>query len=302
MASAEGPLPSPPPAGRLLDLCAGAGSARTEARGRRGMGVALALLLGAAPCLVGALLAPTAAGDAALAAAGAPGPAAISAAELAARVDPERALEDVRRLSGATPLCTTAGCITVTNRLTGSADLARATDYLAEELSSLGYGVSFETWTSMPWFDRNLFATSTGVVTPTDKVYIVAHVDGVGGCPNGRCPGADDNASGTAAVLELARALAELDTAPSVVFLFSTGEEQGCLGVNTHLASLSAADLASIRAVVNLDMVGYDSDDDGVMNLYYGDHAPSLALARRMEAAIVAAGLPLQPVIEPGCG
>jgi Zn-dependent M28 family amino/carboxypeptidase len=89
---------------------------------------------------------------------------------------------------------------------------------------------------------------------------------------------------------------------PTVTFLFSTGEEQGELGVQAYVRSLAPQDLGSIYALVNLDMVGYDGNDDDAMVLYYGDHAPSLALARTMQDAILSAGLPLAPAINPGCG
>lgn len=242
--------------------------------------------------------------DLALAAGGRPAagtPAAVVPAA-PAPIDPDRVLEDVRRLSGDVPLCVDGSCITVTNRLTGSTDLAQAMAYAVAAVREAGYETSWHDWTRGAWSDRNLIARRTGVVSPTDEVYVVAHVDGVSSCPDGRCPGADDNASGTAAVLEVARAFAHVPTERTVVFLLSTGEEQGSLGVKELVAGMSAAELGRIVALVNLDMVGYDGDGDRVMELYHEEHAPSLALAETMSETIRGAGLNLVPRLNPGCG
>lgn len=220
----------------------------------------------------------------------------------AAPIDPDRVLEDVRRLSGDAPLCVDGACITVTNRLTGSADLAQAMGYALAAVREAGYDTSWHDWTRGAWSDRNLIARRTGVVSPTEEVYVVAHVDGVSSCPDGRCPGADDNASGTAAVLEVARAFARVPTERTLVLVLSTGEEQGSLGVKELVAGMSDAELGRIVALVNLDMVGYDGDGDRVMELYHEEHAPSLALAEVMSETIRAAGLNLVPRLNPGCG
>lgn len=103
-----------------------------------------------------------------------------------------------------------------------------------------------------------------------DEVVIVgAHYDhlGFGGegslAPDAReiHNGADDNASGTAAVLEAARALAEgpaLDR--SVLFLAFTGEERGLWG-SAYFAREPTVDVSDAIAMINLDMVGRVTDD-----------------------------------------
>lgn len=73
--------------------------------------------------------------------------------------------------------------------------------------------------------------------------------------------GADDNASGTAAVIEIARRLAqgpELDR--SVLFLAFTGEERGLWG-SAHFVAEPTVDLERTVAMLNLDMVGRVADD-----------------------------------------
>ncbi len=68
-------------------------------------------------------------------------------------------------------------------------------------------------------------------------------------------PGADDNASGTAVVLELARTLAANPPRRSVVFVLFSGEELGLLG-SLHFVSNAPVALDSVQAMVNFDMVG----------------------------------------------
>lgn len=72
--------------------------------------------------------------------------------------------------------------------------------------------------------------------------------------------GADDNASGTAAVLELARVLSRRPPARSVVFVLFSGEELGLLG-SSHFVNQPLLPLERATAMVNFDMVGRLRDD-----------------------------------------
>jgi Peptidase family M28/PA domain len=89
-------------------------------------------------------------------------------------------------------------------------------------------------------------------------VVYTAHVDHLGVCPpvNGDnvCHGAIDNASGTASLLEIARAFAALPKAPrrSILFVFVTGEEMGLLG-SDYFANLPTVPRSAIAANVNID-------------------------------------------------
>jgi Zn-dependent M28 family amino/carboxypeptidase len=72
-----------------------------------------------------------------------------------------------------------------------------------------------------------------------------------------RAPGADDNASGVSALLEVARILSDVNTDHSIIFVLFSGEEQGKWG-STHYADLiDKADL-DLDLLINLDMVGFD--------------------------------------------
>jgi aminopeptidase YwaD len=118
---------------------------------------------------------------------------------------------------------------------------------------------------------RNVVALLRGADPTLRSEYVIvgAHYDhlGYGGegslAPDARevHNGADDNASGTAAVLEIARSLAEGPTPDrSVLFITFTGEEKGLWG-STHFVGDPTVDLESTVAMLNLDMVGRVVDD-----------------------------------------
>lgn len=225
----------------------------------------------------------------------------VSVWEMLGQVNEARVLDDLHQLTGEAPICVGGGCYTVTNRLTGSEGLQWAMDYIYTELVSLGYSVEFQNWSRSGRADRNVVARKTGVFSPTEEIYFVAHVDGVG-TGNERFPAADDNASGVIDLLELARIIRGHSFSRTVVLLFSTGEEQGTLGVKSYLAQLSPPESSSIKYVINIDMVGYDANGDGRMELWHGDHLPSLALAAVMSETISAYQLDLAPRFVVGCG
>lgn len=106
----------------------------------------------------------------------------------------------------------------------------------------------------------NIVAELKGSDPALRNQYVVytAHVDHLGICPavegDNVCHGALDNASGTASLLEIARAYASLPKPPqrSVLFVFVTGEEMGLLG-SDYYAHYPTVPLKSIVANVNID-------------------------------------------------
>jgi hypothetical protein len=86
-----------------------------------------------------------------------------------------------------------------------------------------------------------------------------------------------------------------------VVLLFSTGEEHGALGVRSYLDQLSRKELGTISYVIDVEMLGYDANRDGTMQLWAGDHPPSLVLAQTLSEIIAAYHLDLAPSVVTGC-
>ena len=107
---------------------------------------------------------------------------------------------------------------------------------------------------------RNVFGLLAGSDPRLrDEVVILgAHLDHLGRSDDLVHPGADDNASGVSAVLEIARAFAALPSRPkrTVVFAFWTGEEEAKFG-SGHYVRHPLWPLARTRAYVNLDMIGH---------------------------------------------
>jgi hypothetical protein len=90
------------------------------------------------------------------------------------------------------------------------------------------------------------------------RYYVVGHYDSRnsdGADGEGDAPGANDDASGTAVVMELARALADVELDATVVFLCTAGEEQGLYGARYHVESALARG-ENIHGVLSLDIVG----------------------------------------------
>ena len=91
-----------------------------------------------------------------------------------------------------------------------------------------------------------------------EAILLGAHMDHLG-MPNGVLhPGADDNASGVAALLEIARSLAAGSVRPkrTILFAFWTGEEEGKFG-SGHYTRHPGWPLATTKAYLNLDMIGH---------------------------------------------
>jgi Zn-dependent M28 family amino/carboxypeptidase len=105
----------------------------------------------------------------------------------------------------------------------------------------------------------NVVGTITGTVRPNQFIVVSAHYDHVGVRDGRVFNGADDNASGTAAVIAAAVAFARAAAAGerparSVLFALWNGEEKGSLGAEAFVASPEPA--RRVVANLNLDMVG----------------------------------------------
>jgi hypothetical protein len=91
-------------------------------------------------------------------------------------------------------------------------------------------------------------------------------------------PAADDNGSGTATLLELARVLAGHEFEYSIVFAFWDEEEQGLVGSAFHAGGLAANDVV-LRGVVNMDAISYDGNGDTKARIHARTIGNSLELA-----------------------
>ncbi|GGO49520.1 MULTISPECIES: M20/M25/M40 family metallo-hydrolase [Streptomyces] len=111
----------------------------------------------------------------------------------------------------------------------------------------------------------NVVATLRGSGSP-DRLYVVSgHYDSRASDPmdfTSDAPGADDDASGVAVVMELARVMAARRLAATVVFAAVAGEEQGLYGA-AHMAELYKRQKADVQGMFTNDIVGSPTADDG---------------------------------------
>jgi len=103
----------------------------------------------------------------------------------------------------------------------------------------------------------------------TDLIIIGAHLDSrnnVGSNTDRAAPGADDNGSGSAAALDIARVLSESSTRfhYSIELQWYCGEEQGLLG-SKALATEYKSKSKTVIAMYNIDMIGYTYPPDGIL-------------------------------------
>ncbi|MFO7863976.1 MAG: M28 family peptidase [Salinivirgaceae bacterium] len=101
---------------------------------------------------------------------------------------------------------------------------------------------------------QNVIATQTGAVYPNKFVVVGGHFDSTSS--DAEAPGADDNASGTAGVIEIARILSQMQFNYSIVYCAWTAEEIGLVGSGQWAEDAATAN-TEIIGYLNLDMIGY---------------------------------------------
>lgn len=154
------------------------------------------------------------------------------------------------------------------DRSSYGSELALSRSWIETKFSGLGLSVSAPAF-MMPGSSggqisvNNVIGKWTGTQYPDQWVIVGGHYDSrnsnISSTVN--TPGAEDNASGCAGVIELARVLVNFEPERSILFMCYAGEEQGLYGSKAHVLALQASgDLAKVKAVVTTDMIGYSAD------------------------------------------
>jgi Zn-dependent M28 family amino/carboxypeptidase len=137
-------------------------------------------------------------------------------------------------------------------------NLQAAADYITAQFATYGYAVQFHDYTILSKTARNIIAVKKGSSDRGDEIIVAAHYDS---CLN---PGADDNASGIAVLLELARIIVDSYTDCSIRFIAFTNEEPPFFHTETMGSRVYVKEAVKrrddIKAVIVLEMVGYYSD------------------------------------------
>jgi len=205
---------------------------------------------------------------------------------LQAEFDADSWVNWIELLSGAKPVEINGESYTIKTRYTeslfnGDPD-ARAFEFVHAQLALWGYEdqitlfaeeyrpVDFETET--PW--QNLIAVIPGT-DPTladQQILLTAHLDSINRETEeglGIAPGADDNATGVATLLEAARIFKDMSFKRTIKIIFFSGEERGLHGSQAYIAA-HADEMENVVGVLNLDMFGYDADNDRCFELHVG--------------------------------
>lgn len=121
---------------------------------------------------------------------------------------------------------------------------AAALDYLEAELASYGYVVERHAYSYSGQTRENVYATKVGATRPDEMIIVSAHMDSINFDSPDRsfAPGANDDASGTALVLEAARVFSDpaVTIEPSVRFILWNNEETGLNGSEAYVADRRA--------------------------------------------------------------
>lgn len=154
----------------------------------------------------------------------------------------------------------------------------QASYWIRDKFLSYGYlDVTLQNYNS--WND-NVVCVKPGAVNPDEYVVIGAHYDSINPSNNADAPGADDNASGTVAVLEAARVLRGIEFERTIVFIAFSGEEQGLVGSDAWASDAADAGL-DVVGMINLDMIAYleSGDTEDLDIIWNGASQPMADLA-----------------------
>jgi Zn-dependent M28 family amino/carboxypeptidase len=167
--------------------------------------------------------------------------------------------------------------------------LGAATDYLRNNLVRAGYTVTDQTYDVEGHAVSNLEAELVGSAGAAGVVVVGAHYDSVAGTV-----GADDNASGVAATLELARMLQGSKLRRTVRFVLFVNEEPPYFQAESMGSLVYARQLrhdgVSVSAMISLEMLGFYSDAPGsqkypaLLSLFYPSHGNFIGFVGNSES------------------
>ena len=191
----------------------------------------------------------------------------------------EAALRDlIDGLSGQKAVAVGGAAVTLNTRYTFAPRLADAERYVYEYYQTLGIAVSYVPWAYGNYTGRTIVAEVRGAVTPEKVLLVGGHLDNTSQIPYTTAPGADDNATGTAATLLIARLLKNYTPDFTVRFVHFTAEEQGHWGSIVYARQMRARG-EQVIGFFDLDMFGWDGNGDRVVEIHPGSGPKSNALA-----------------------
>lgn len=192
------------------------------------------------------------------------------------QVNQDTLMKFVKELSGILPVTISGQPYTIVSRHKNNPSNDKAAEYIQQTLQRYGITTTLQSFSTT---GKNVVGVKTGTQFPNKKYIICAHFDDM---PSGStAPGADDNGSGTAAVMEAARILSQYNFPFTIVFALWDEEEQGLIG-SAYYANQASIAGDSILGVVNMDMIAYDANNDNKANLHVRATAQSMDLYNKM--------------------
>lgn len=166
-----------------------------------------------------------------------------------------------------------------------SAGLSAARNYCASQLQALGYTVEIQPFSGTGWdgllYDgQNVIGTRLGTSLPSQAVMVSAHIDSVADCP-----GADDNASGVAGMLESARLLAASPHPRTLRVACWDMEENRLLGSSAYAARARTRG-ETIRVNFVYDQIGYKRTEPNTQQVPGGDSVFGAAFPEQLQQII----------------
>lgn len=129
---------------------------------------------------------------------------------------------------------------------------------MRQQLQALGYSTRTQAVPVSGKNSQNVIADRAGFGAGKRKVLIAtAHLDSINiqGGPAAPAPGADDNGSGSAGLMEIARVFHDHRATHDLRLILFGGEEEGLFGSKRYVATLTAAERKRIAGVINMDMI-----------------------------------------------
>ncbi len=192
---------------------------------------------------------------------------------LIGKINIDSLIENVKILSGEKEVIFNNKPVKIDSRKFDSEKKHLAALWLKSKLEEYGYNSEIS---ELAKNEETVIARKTGS-NQNNLVIIGAHFDSFNFDP-GPAPGANDNASGCSAVLEIARILKDVDLSFSLEFIFWDGEETGMKSSKNYVENLVNS-TSFLLAYINLDMLAWDSNNDGKVRIKYKEYGNSYYLA-----------------------
>jgi Peptidase family M28 len=152
----------------------------------------------------------------------------------------------------------------IRHRTAGATHLQETRDSILHLFENLGIYSNIQSFTYGTTQGKNIIGTFPGVTNPDNVIIVDGHYDSVA-----TSPGADDNASGTIGMMEIARILGQYPSKKSMRFIGFDLEEAGLVGSIRYVTTGIPAN-ETIEAVFNLEMIGYFSNLPNTQELPVG--------------------------------